>query len=367
MDDLEPDRRTGFRDAEWHANPRRSNHAACQRQHDDPLVHDELDERRLVKALDNVVDEDVAYLLGNGSSDFKAVGLRAKPSSVRSRCVFHGDRTRTLTVTRTSGNGTVDTFTITSNAAPGSGTIILDRVIKLGNRVQVDRPRSRSNPIPDFCCYAVMQLIERGLTPYREAWELQREIFQRVIAGEEDDTLILVEHPPVYTLGRGAEKHDNGALANFLLSDEKLHELGAEKSEIERGGDVTYQRSGAACRISDSYLGHFREDLGWYLRALEETIIEVLRTYGVDSFRIAGGTEVWVGAERHEEKICDLGIHASRWCTMHGFAFNVNTDLSYFQYIVPCGIRDRGVTSLKKILGRNIDMEEVRRAILRGI
>ena len=199
-----------------------------------------------------------------------------------------------------------------------------------------------------------MQLIERGLTPYREAWKLQREIFQRVIADEEDDTLILIEHPPVYTFGRGA------VMANFLLSDEKLHELGAEKFEIERGGDVTYHGPGQLVGYPILNLGHFKEDLGWYLRALEETIIEVLRTYDVEGFRIAGRTGVWVGQESREEKICAIGVHASRWCTMHGFAFNVNTDLSYFEHIVPCGISDRGVTSLKKILGRNIDMEEVR-------
>jgi len=199
-----------------------------------------------------------------------------------------------------------------------------------------------------------MQLIERGLTPYREAWELQREIFQCVIAGEEDDTLILVEHPPVYTFGRGAD------MANFLLTDQKLQELGAEKFEIERGGDVTYHGLGQLVGYPILNLAHFKEALGWYLRALDETIIEVLRTYDVEGFRIAGRTGVWVGMEGDEEKICAIGVHASRWCTMHGFAFNVNTDLSYFEHIVPCGISDRGVTSLKRILGQSVDMEEVR-------
>ncbi|HEY3875702.1 MAG TPA: lipoyl(octanoyl) transferase LipB, partial [Candidatus Kapabacteria bacterium] len=95
-------------------------------------------------------------------------------------------------------------------------------------------------------------------------------------------------------------------------------------------------------------------------RALEETIIEVLRTYDIEGLRIAGRTGVWVGTEGREEKICAIGVHASRWCTMHGFAFNVNTDLSYFEHIVPCGIRDRGVTSLEKVLSRTIPLEEVR-------
>jgi lipoyl(octanoyl) transferase len=213
-----------------------------------------------------------------------------------------------------------------------------------------------------------MHLLELGLTPYHEAWELQREIFQRVISGEEDDTLILVEHPPVYTFGRGAN------MANFLLSDEKLHALGAEKFEIERGGDVTYHGPGQLVGYPILNLAHFKEDLGWYLRALEETIIEVLKAYNVEGFRIAGRTGVWVQppptpslkrmGNNTEEKICAIGVHASRWCTMHGFAFNVNTDLSYFEHIVPCGISDRGVTSLEKILGHEVPMEDVRERYL---
>jgi len=208
-----------------------------------------------------------------------------------------------------------------------------------------------------------MRLLELGLTPYRDAWELQRDIFQRVIAGEEEDTLILVEHPPVYTFGRGADKE------NFLLSDRKLQELEAEKFEIERGGDVTFHGPGQLVGYPILNLAHFKEDLGWYLRALEETIIEVLRMYEVNGIRVAGRTGVWVQPppdpalkrkRNLEEKICAIGVHASRWCTMHGFAFNVNTDLTYFQHIVPCGISDRGVTSLEKILGKQIPMEEVR-------
>ncbi len=198
-----------------------------------------------------------------------------------------------------------------------------------------------------------MQLLELGLTPYRQAWELQREIFRGVIAGEQDDTLILVEHPHVYTFGRGAD------MGNFLLTDEKFIQIGAEKFEIERGGDVTYHGPGQLVGYPILNLAHFKEDLGWYLRALEDTIIHVLATYDVEGFRIAGRTGVWTGEVEHEEKICAIGVHASRWCTMHGFAFNINTDLSYFAHIIPCGISDRGVTSLEKILGRRIPMDEV--------
>ena len=198
-----------------------------------------------------------------------------------------------------------------------------------------------------------MQLLKLGLTPYRKAWELQREIFRGVVASEEEDTLILVEHPHVYTFGRGAD------MGNFLLTDEKLIEIGAEKLEIERGGDVTYHGPGQLVGYPILNLAHFKEDLGWYLRALEDTIIKVLAMYDVEGFRIAGRTGVWTGDAGNEEKICAIGVHASRWCTMHGFAFNVNTDLSYFAHIIPCGISDRGVTSLEKILGRKIPMDEV--------
>jgi lipoyl(octanoyl) transferase len=198
-----------------------------------------------------------------------------------------------------------------------------------------------------------MQLRELGLTPYKQAWDLQREIFRGVVAGEEEDTLILVEHPHVYTFGRGAD------MGNFLLSDEKLREIGAEKFEIERGGDVTYHGPGQLVGYPILNLAHFKEDLGWYLRALEDTIIKVLATYDIEGFRIAGRTGVWTGDSGNEEKICAIGVHASRWCTMHGFAFNVNTDLLYFEHIIPCGISDRGVTSLEKMLGRKIQMNEI--------
>ena len=198
-----------------------------------------------------------------------------------------------------------------------------------------------------------MRLIELGLTPYQQAWDLQRQIFQGVIGGSEEDTLILVEHPHVYTLGRDSD------FANLLLSEEKLREIGAEKFEIERGGDVTYHGPGQLVGYPILNLAHFKEDLGWYLRTLEETIIDVLKIYGVRGFRIAGRTGVWVGEPEREEKICAIGVRSSRWCTMHGFAFNVNTDLPYFQHIVPCGIKDRGVTSLEKLLGRPLDWDEI--------
>ena len=197
-------------------------------------------------------------------------------------------------------------------------------------------------------------LLDLPVTPYAEVWKLQHTIFDALLAGEDADTLILCEHPHVYTLGRVTDT------ANILFSDAQLARIGAEKFEIERGGDVTYHGPGQLVGYPLINLSHYKEDLGWYLRALEETIIRVLATYSIDAFRVEGRTGVWVKGQTGDEKICAIGIKASRWCTMHGFAFNVNTDLSYFEYIVPCGIGDKQVTSLAKLLGRTVVMQEVK-------
>jgi lipoyl(octanoyl) transferase len=193
------------------------------------------------------------------------------------------------------------------------------------------------------------------VTKYSEVWDLQKSIFSRLLEGKESDTLILCEHSPVYTLGRVTEA------ANILFSDDELKKIGAEKFEIERGGDVTFHGPGQLVGYPLLNLSRFKEDLGWYLRALEETIILTLNNYHVDGFRIAGRTGVWVGERDNEEKICAIGIKASKWCVMHGFAFNINTDLSYFERIIPCGIGDKKVTSLTKILGKKIEMDEVKK------
>jgi lipoyl(octanoyl) transferase len=197
-------------------------------------------------------------------------------------------------------------------------------------------------------------LIDLPLTPYAEVWEQQKFIFHDLLEGKDADTLILVEHPPVYTLGRATE------IANILFSDAELAKIGAEKFEIERGGDVTFHGPGQLVGYPLLNLSHFKEDLGWFLRSLEETIILTLKEYGIEGFRIPGKTGVWVMNGKEEEKICAIGIKASRWCTMHGFAFNINTDLKYFDYIVPCGIADKNVTSLSKVLGTEVYLDEVR-------
>lgn len=199
-----------------------------------------------------------------------------------------------------------------------------------------------------------VRLLSLPITPYSEVWDLQRSIFNVLVQNENKDTLILCEHFPVYTLGRVTES------SNILFSDDELLKIGAEKFEIERGGDVTFHGPGQLVGYPLLNLSHFKEDLGWYLRALEETIILTLNKYGLKGFRIPGKTGVWIGEEGNEEKICAIGIKVSRWCTMHGFAFNVHTDLSYFERIIPCGISDKKVTCLQKILGKGIAIEEIK-------
>ena len=191
-------------------------------------------------------------------------------------------------------------------------------------------------------------------TPYNKVWELQRSIFQNVIEAKANDTLILCEHPPVFTLGRVTEE------ANILFTDEVLAKIGAEKFEIERGGDVTFHGPGQLVGYPLLNLSHFKEDLGWYLRSLEEVIIRTLASYNVTAFRITGRTGVWVGESYNERKICAIGVKASHWCTMHGFAFNINTDLSYFDHIIPCGIGDKGVVNLSELLEEPTTVAEVK-------
>jgi lipoyl(octanoyl) transferase len=188
---------------------------------------------------------------------------------------------------------------------------------------------------------------------FEEAWQLQKQMFQEVMQQTQQDTLLLVEHPHVYTQGRLTQTQ------HLLFTEEKLRLLQAETFEIDRGGDVTYHGPGQLVGYPILNLAHFKEDLDWYLRALEASIILLLASYGIVAHRVNGRTGVWVGDSPHEQKICAIGIKSSRWCVMHGFALNVNTDLTYFEHIVPCGIDDRPVTSLSHLLGHSVSMQEV--------
>ncbi len=196
---------------------------------------------------------------------------------------------------------------------------------------------------------------------YEPAWDLQRRIQAELIeskrrdpGGERQHTLLLVEHPPVYTLGK------NGKREHLLLTEQELVERGAKYYHIERGGDITFHGPGQLVGYPILDLHRFRTDLGWYLRSLEETVIRTCADYGVSALRSPVGTGVWVGPPGSERKICAFGIRCSRWVTMHGFAFNLNTDLRWFDLMVPCGIRDRGVTSLATEVGSAVDEPEAR-------
>lgn len=202
-----------------------------------------------------------------------------------------------------------------------------------------------------------VQLQQLGLADYKTVWDLQEALFEKTIAlkirNRREDTnlptpnhLLVVEHPPVYTLGK------NGDLSNLLVSEKVLAERGAQFFKINRGGDITFHGPGQLVAYPILDLDHFFTDIHKYLRLLEESVILTLAYFGIASERSKGETGVWldVGTPM-ARKICAMGIRASRWVTMHGIALNVNTDLGYFDLMVPCGIRDKAVTSMKAELG----------------
>jgi lipoyl(octanoyl) transferase len=172
------------------------------------------------------------------------------------------------------------------------------------------------------------------------------------------DRLLFVEHPHVYTLGK------SGNMAHLLANEAQLKEIGAEFFPIDRGGDITYHGPGQLVGYPILDLDHYFTDIHRYLRTLEEVIIQVLAEYGIAGDRSPGETGVWLDVGTpFARKICAMGVRASRWVTMHGWAFNVNTDLKYFEYIVPCGITDKSVTSLERELKRAVPMEEIKEKV----
>lgn len=194
----------------------------------------------------------------------------------------------------------------------------------------------------------ICNIVRLGRIDYVAALDLQRERVEARKAGRIPDTLLLLEHPHVYTLGRNARRE------NILASSERLAQIGAAVFETDRGGDVTYHGPGQLVGYPILDLNGHRRDVRWYMRSLEEVFIRVAAGYGIQAGRIDGLTGVWVG----ETKLVAMGVHISRWVTSHGFAFNVNTDLGYFERIVPCGLPDKGVTSLEKLLARRVQMED---------
>jgi lipoyl(octanoyl) transferase len=215
-----------------------------------------------------------------------------------------------------------------------------------------------------------------GRMGYQQAWDYQETLLQEnariktaariggvdqtrggaIEGGDTTNYLLFVEHEPVYTLGKsGHEEH-------ILIDDAQLMERGAQFFRTNRGGDITFHGPGQLVGYPILDLEKFRTDLGWYLRCLEETGIRVLAGYGITGGRSPGETGIWIepGVRGRERKICAMGVRCSRWITMHGFAFNINTDLSWFEDIIPCGIRDKQVTSLERELGYLADPVEVK-------
>lgn len=210
------------------------------------------------------------------------------------------------------------------------------------------------------------------------AGDFKSEIRRRSLSGPQSETngeagalnselttqnyLLFVEHPPVFTLGK------NGNINNVLLSEERLRQRGIEFFRTNRGGDITFHGPQQIVVYPILDLEKFDTDIGHYLRNLEEVVILTLGEYGIKAGRSKGETGVWIDPEikGKERKICAIGVRCSRWITMHGFAFNVNTDLDYFNFIVPCGIQNKQVTSLKKELGREIDLKEAKEKVRRN-
>ena len=216
-----------------------------------------------------------------------------------------------------------------------------------------------------------IQFQDLGLKDYKETWDLQEEIFKKTVAIKvrnrrenaglsTPNHFLFVSHAHVYTLGK------SGDLSNLLLNEEQLKTKGANFYKINRGGDITYHGPGQIVGYPILDLENFFTDIHKYLRLLEETIILTLADYGLQASRSQGETGVWLDVGTpFARKICALGVRASRWVTMHGFALNVNTDLGYFDHIIPCGIRGKSVTSLRLELKRDqVDENEVKEKLL---
>ena len=211
-----------------------------------------------------------------------------------------------------------------------------------------------------------------GTKDYQEAWDYQEKIFAKTVATKiknrkldpeqvqiTDNYLLFVEHPHVYTLGK------SGRPENLLLNEAGLKKFQASYYPINRGGDITYHGPGQLVGYPILDLDNFFTDIHKYLRYLEEAVIATLEDYGIEAGRIEGLTGVWLDHihQKNPRKICALGVKSSRWVTMHGFAFNVNPDLSYFNHIIPCGISDKAVTSMEMELGKKISMAEVKERV----
>lgn len=216
-----------------------------------------------------------------------------------------------------------------------------------------------------------VQVQDLGLIDFKEAWDYQEQLFQEIIdikirnrkTGSDFQTtnyLLLCEHPHVYTLGKSGDEN------NLLLNETSLKHHAASYYKINRGGDITYHGPGQLVVYPLLDLDNFFTDIHKYMRFLEETVIRTLAHYGVLGARYEGLTGVWLEPETpRARKICALGVKASRWVTMHGIGFNINSDLSYFDHIIPCGIQDKTVTSLEKEIGEKVNLNDIKNVLLK--
>ena len=228
-----------------------------------------------------------------------------------------------------------------------------------------------SNPVKEGVSNVQKKILfsDLGLIDYQKCWDYQEKLFNETVSTKTQNRnlpieqqqitnsyLLFCEHPHVYTLGKSGDEK------NLLLNTKELQSKNATFYKINRGGDITYHGPGQIVGYPILDLDNFFTDIHKYLRFLEEVMIRTLKDYGIASGRIEGLTGVWLDWENKlkARKICALGVRASRWVTMHGFAFNVNSDLSYFNNIIPCGISDKQVTSMNTELGRNLDIAEVK-------
>ena len=195
-----------------------------------------------------------------------------------------------------------------------------------------------------------VNIMNLGKRSYGEVWSLQKKMQIKRMAGEIDDLLILVEHDPVYTLGKNAD-------VNHLLQS---RDRTIEVFNVERGGDITFHGPGQLVGYPIIDLANYKKSVSWYMHSLEQLTIEVLSEFEISAKRVKGLTGVWVG----DKKIAAQGVRLTRWVTMHGFSINVTTDLSYYNGIIPCGIFDRGVTSMEELLGSTQKMEKIRTLVI---
>jgi lipoyl(octanoyl) transferase len=196
-------------------------------------------------------------------------------------------------------------------------------------------------------------LVKLGLLGYTETLDLQKRLVVARKADAIEDVLLFCQHPHVITQGR------NGRREHLLVHEHVLRQKGVEFYETSRGGDITYHGPGQIVGYPILNLGAIRRDVVWYVRMLEEAMIRATAEFGITTERVAGKTGIWVDTGSAEEKLGAIGVHISRWVTSHGFAYNVSTDLRFFDLIVPCGIADRKATSLEKVLGRTVKESEV--------